>query len=353
MFQMKDISLNLELIKNSFFEDEVKSSRETPVLRSVGSEQDLLKKTGTCPFCNSFDILLDQEEGVFVCTSCGKMCGEFFDQGQEWRNMSNDDNRKFSDPSRIGMPVNEHYKKSALSTVISGYGYDGYRRFQRYNSMEYDERSTLKNFQYIDNSCEDIASEAIKEQAKNYFKRISEDESRRGSIKHSNMAACVFFASQNRNIRQDKNKISESFNIKKKKFTKGCNYYKEVIFEKEPEQYAKMVPVNAFDEIERIGNMINLKENHINLALLIACKAQKLGIVMKNTPISIAVGSISMIANICNLDLDKKELAIKCEISDVTINKSFNLLNGYKDLFIPTKKEFEEFVNNKDQFLSS
>lgn len=351
---MNNISINLDELKRSFSDDEeLNSSRQTPILNSLGSEQDILKKTGTCSFCKSFNVILDQDEGVYVCTSCGKMCGEFFDQGQEWRNMSNDDNRKFSDPSRIGMPVNEHYKKSALCLVISGYGYDGYRRFQRYNSMEYDERSTLKNFQYIDSSSEDIASEAVKEQAKNLFKRISEDESRRGSIKHSNMAACVFFASQNRNIRQDKNKISESFNIKKKKFTKGCNYYKEVIFEKEPEQYARMIPLNSYNEIERIGNMINLKENHINLALMIACKAQKLGIVMKNTPISIAVGSITMIGSICNLDLDKKELASKCEISDVTINKAFNLLNSYKDLFIPTKKEFDEFVKNKDQYLSS
>jgi len=338
--------INLKDILKEFEE----TDKENNVINKP-NEQNLLKKTNFCPFCKHFEIILDYDEGVYLCTQCGRMCDEILDHGQEWRNMSNDDNRKFSDPSRIGMPVNEHYKKSALTTVISGWGYDGYRRFQKYNSMEYDERSTLKNFQYMDSSSDEIAPEAVKEQAKNLFKRISEDVPRRGSIKHSNMAACIFFASKNRDIRQDKDKISENFNIKKNKFTKGCNFYKETMFEKEPEHYAKMRPVNAFDEIIRIGELINLSENYVNMTLYVACMAQKLGIVMKNTPISIAVGSISLLSSVCKLDIDKKEMALKCKISDVTINKSFNLLNNYKDVLLTTKKLYEEFLKNKNQYL--
>lgn len=82
--------------------------------------------------------------------------------------------------------------------------------------MDYDERSLLKNFQYMDNSAEDLVPEAVKEHAKKLYKRISDNENKRGAKKHSNMAACVYFASEGRNCATDIEAISSNFNIKKR-----------------------------------------------------------------------------------------------------------------------------------------
>lgn len=70
----------------------------------------------------------------------------------------------------------------------------------------------------------------------------------------------------------------------------------------------------------------------------------KLGIVIKNTPISIAVGSIFLIASVYELEIDKKEIVDKCDISDVTINKSFSLLMSYRNYLIPTEKLYQRFI---------
>ena len=72
-------------------------------------EQELITKNNFCKHCNTSNILLDTEEGAYICEDCGRKIEEFFDQNQEWRNHFNDDSRKFGDSSRVGLPINEHF----------------------------------------------------------------------------------------------------------------------------------------------------------------------------------------------------------------------------------------------------
>ena len=319
----------------SFFDDEDDEDN--------GDNSKKIKKPSNsiCKFCNKFECII--EEGVYVCTKCGHNNGEILDETQEWRTLSYDDASK-GDPSRVGMPVNEHFAKSALSTTISGWGFYNLRRHQKYTQMDYSERSLLKNFQYIDSSADDTVSEAVKNHAKNLFQKISKDENKRGSKKHSNMAACIFFASQGREIATNKEQLNKQFEINKKKFTKGCNFYREQLFDKEPEYYARMKPVTVDEEIKRIGNLLRFPEIYLKISHYVSYIAQELGIVIKNTPLSIAVGSIFLVSTIYHLDIDKKEILSKCDISDVTINKSLTLLLSYKVYLIPTKKLFDKYI---------
>lgn len=308
--------------------------------------QKILARNNICKFCGEFECIADSEEGKFICTKCARDNGEIIDNNQEWRPISCDDYRRQGDPSRIGMPVNEHFMKASLTSIISGYGYQNFRKIQRYCTMDYDERSLYKNFQFIDTSAEDLCPEAVKDHAKNVYKKISENENKRGKKKQSNMAACVYFASERRGENLlDKEKVSESFLVTKKKFTKGCNFFREQLFQKEPAYYAKMKPVSAEDEIKRITKILNMPEVYRNIVCYVAHMAQELGIVIKNTPISIAVGSIFLVSNIYGLNIEKKDIIDKCEISDVTINKSVSLLMTYKQCLIPTQKLYEKFMD--------
>lgn len=328
----------------------VEVDEEETILKSRRSaEQQLIFFNNTCKFCGKFECVADTEEGAYICAGCGRDNGEIIDLSQEWRAVSCDDLRRQGDPSRVGMPVNEHFKKASLSNMISGFGYQGYRRLQRYSIMDYDERSLLKNFQFIEDSTEDFVPEVVKEHAKNLYATISENENKRGKKKQSNMAACVFFASEGRELATDKEKLSQQFLIPKKKFTKGCNFYREQLFEKEPEFYAKMKPVTAEDEIKRIGQAIGMSEMYKNIACYVSYMAQELGIVIKNTPISIAVGSIFLVSSVYQLEIDKKEISSKFDISDVTINKSLSLLTSFQHLLIPTKKLFDKYMEVKAQ----
>lgn len=329
-------------ILNSFSDEEETVLSEKPVL----SQQKIIKDCNICIFCKKFECIADSEAGAYVCTSCGRVNGEILDSSQEWRPPSFDDPRR-GDQSRVGIPVNEHFIKASLSTSINGWGNQLFRQFHRYNSMDYDERSLLKNFQQIDSSTEDMVPEAVKEHAKNLYKTISTDENKRGAKKNSNMAACVFFASETRNCATNVEEISKQFNIKKKKFTKGCNFYREQLFEKEPAYYAKMRPVTAEDEIKKVCNSLGINEMYANISCYVAHMAQELGIVIKNTPISIAVGAVYLVSVVYKLGFEKKDISEKCDISDVTVNKSFNLLSGYKNYLIPNKVLFDKYMELK------
>ncbi len=329
------------------FQEILKSFEESSETQSY--DKYALPKNDKCIYCGAFECIADHEEGRYICTKCAKSNGEIHDSTQEWRPLSCDDLRRQGDPSRVGMPINEHFMKASLSTLIDGWGYQNYRRFQKYNTMDYDERKLLKNFQFIDTSAEDLCTEVVKEHAKNVYKKISEDENKRGKKKQSNMAACVYFASEGRGNSVDKEKLSESFLVSKKKFTKGCNFYREQLFEKEPEFYAKMKPVSAEDEIKRICNLLNMSEIYRNIVCYISHMAQELGIVIKNTPISIAVGSIFLASNVYQLNIDKKDIVDKCDISDVTINKSLALLTSYKNYLIPTQRLYEKFMELREK----
>lgn len=327
--------------------DDEKVKNESQSKKSV--EQKILLQNNTCKYCKLFTCVADSEEGVYICTNprCGRGNGEILDSSQEWRSPSSDDVRRGGDPSRVGMPINKHFRKASMATFIPGSSYYGYRQRQKFNSMEYGERSLMKNFQQIENSTEDMVSDAVKETAQEFFAKISENEKKRGKKKNSNMAACVLYASESREVPADKEKLCEAFSIPKKKFTKGCNFYREQMFEKEPDYYAKMKPVSAEDEIKRIAKIINFPEVYRNIACYVAYMAQELGIVIKNTPISIAVGSIFLVATVYDIELDRKNISSRFEISDVTINKSLNLLSQWKSYLIPTKRLFDKYMEKK------
>ena len=328
-------------ILNTFYEDDENKQKE-PVIKK--------KNSNYCKFCGEFECVID--EGGYVCSKCGKSNGEILDETQEWRTLTCDDYSR-GDPSRVGMPINEHFLKSSLSTTISGWGgFYNFRRHQKFIQMDYKERSLLKNFQYIDTSADDSVSEAIKNHAKNLFEKISKNENKRGSKKHSNMAACIFYASEGRNITTNKDKLNKQFDINKKKFTKGCNFYREQLFEKEPEYYARMKPVSVIDEVHRIGKLLEYDEIYMNISLYVSYMAQELGIVIKNTPISIAVGSLFLVSTIYQLDVDKNDILDKCDISDVTINKLLTLLLSYKTYLIPTEKLYNKYMELHRPFFS-
>ena len=332
--------LQFQHLLDSFSDESEETSSEVKK-RSV--EQQLLKISNECRFCGKFECMADPDEGVYVCMSCGRLNGEILDSSQEWRSLGYDDPRR-SDPSRVGMPVNEHFKKASLSTSINGYGNQLFRQFHRYNVMDYDERSLLKNFQFMDNSTEDYVPEAVKDHARNLYKRVSENENKRGKKKHSNMTACVFVSSQHRHHSTNVDELCTKFGVIRKKFTKGCNFVREQLYEKEPEFYAKMKPISPEDEVLRIANILGLEEVYRNISLYVAFMVQEQGIMINSTPVSIAVGAVFLVCYIYSLGVEKKDISEKCEISDVTVNKSFNLLLSHKEYLIPTKALYDRFV---------
>jgi transcription initiation factor TFIIIB Brf1 subunit/transcription initiation factor TFIIB len=64
-------------------------------------------------------------------------------------------------------------------------------------------------------------------------------------------------------------------------------------------------------------------------------KIEKMNLMPENTPHSIAAGIVYFIAQICNLNINKRDVKNVSEISEVTINKCYKKLEKIKNDLVP------------------
>ena len=72
-----------------------------------------------------------------------------------------------------------------------------------------------------------------------------------------------------------------------------------------------------------------------------AIQVEKRNIMPENTPHSVAAGIIYFVAQEFNLNINKKDINVVSEISEVTINKCYRKIEKLKDTLIP-----QVFYNN-------
>jgi transcription initiation factor TFIIIB Brf1 subunit/transcription initiation factor TFIIB len=65
-------------------------------------------------------------------------------------------------------------------------------------------------------------------------------------------------------------------------------------------------------------------------------KIEKNSLMLENTPHSIAAGIVYFIAQLCKLNVSKRDVKNVSEISEVTINKCFKKIESMKSELIPT-----------------
>ena len=69
----------------------------------------------------------------------------------------------------------------------------------------------------------------------------------------------------------------------------------------------------------------------------IAMQIQQKNLIPENTPHSIAAGIIFYVSQMCNLNINKKNVNTISEISEVTINKCYKKLESLESNVIPKK----------------
>ena len=89
------------------------------------------------------------------------------------------------------------------------------------------------------------------------------------------------------------------------------------------------------DFIERYCSKLNINQELTKCCKFIALRIQKNNMIPENTPHSIAAGIVYFIAQICKLNISKKDVNKVSEISEVTINKCFKKLEGIQEKLVP------------------
>ena len=71
------------------------------------------------------------------------------------------------------------------------------------------------------------------------------------------------------------------------------------------------------------------------LSKFIATKIEQKAIITDNIPNAIAAGIIYFVSQVCGLNISKKEIHLKCNVSEVTINKCFKKMDSIRNDLIP------------------
>lgn len=296
-------------------------------------QQDLSGRDGRiCLHCNSDNIIL--EEAIYTCKECGSINDRYIDMTAEWRFYGSEDSKSV-DPTRCGLPISQLMPESGLGSIIGRNVKESYemkliRKYHMWNSMSYKERSLYNIFDNITvNAINNGIATSIIEEAKMFYKKVSESKISRGDNRSGLIASSIYMSCKSNKVPRSTKEIAKIFNLKPKTMTKGCKKFQDVM-------NMNMESTCADDFIQRFCSKLNLDNEIRELCRDIVQKADELCIVSENTPPSISAGSIYLCNVVCELGISKKDMATSCELSQVTLSKCFKKLYDHRSmLFSP------------------
>lgn len=311
-------------LKNKFDEPDIESDYEHE------EEPLIIKCEEACMNCNSDQLQVDC--GIVICTQCGAENGIVISTEQDWRYYGQDDNKNTGDPSRCGFAINPLLPDSSQNTIILGKGANyGYKKLHKWGAVEYKEKKLIKIFGTMNqNTYNTGITKSVLDKAEVMYNTIDGINDRRGNVKKGIIAACIFESCKDKGMPRSAKELSAMYDIKSKKMTSGFKQYKEMMFYQDRDYAKSITPTSSRDFILAYGKQLNLPQEAIDMANNIAKIADDIGIILENTPPSVAVGTLCFAIEHYGIDITKKTVAETCKKSEVTIAKTLKKLNDFK-----------------------
>lgn len=281
-------------------------------------------------YCGSRNIVKD--DNLYTCKDCSSIIDRVIECSAEWRYYGNDDSR-YDDPSRCGLPTNVLLPKSSLGSVVGGYIRDNkdmmcVKRLQIWNMMPYDERKLLSIFEcFISNTNNHGIPSKVIHDAKVFYKEASSKKISRGDNNEGLIASCIYYSCLVNKVPRSMKEIANMFKISTVTLTKGNARFQSLI----PINIASSSPK---DFISRFGSQLGMTMDHIKRCVTFTMFLEENEIINDNSPTSTAAGIIAYYAGHNKLDIAKKQIATICSVSDVTITKCMKNINKHKGLVI-------------------
>ena len=311
------------------------------------------KKINECSNCKSKNLTNNNTN--IICKDCGIINSELLDRGLEYNN-----DIKIS---RIGCQTNHFYPLSSMGTKIGGNKYMPIKKILEWNRMVYREHALLQVNNYIEFICDNNnIPKNIRDNAQILYKKINDSKHEngkpvivRGVNRHSLIAACIYYGAELQGLPRDQKEIAEICKLDVTNITKGCKKFREIL---EGDEILKMlIPSDAIKYFLIYSKKIKLEQKYIDICYKLNKNIKKLNIASDHQPPSIAVGSIMLVSDKYNLNLDIKEISKIVKKSIVTIKKTYLKLKNYINILFDDEKVEEEYqkqikyINNIENLL--
>jgi len=321
---MEDFEEYYEYMKNH--EESCSTDSSIPVKRDLN----------VCINCKAPNLYTDVKGGIIVCTSCGTVNdANLVDDSPEW-NFGGEDAMFSKDPSRCGCPINPLLERSSMSTLIGKGGGPRFwlmRKIHQQNSMDYVERARWHVFEYISRVSDHASlSPVVINQAKQYYKDLSEKKLSRGGVRKGLIACCILFACKKCNVARSVKEIAIMCDTDTAKINNATKIFQDII--EVPDENTETT--QATDLISRFTLCLNMtKQEQQRLRKRMAALSNKIdesGILVGKTPTAITSSMIYTLLTKDGLSINKKTLCTEHKLSVVTLNKIVNLIKEHSDV---------------------
>jgi len=324
------------------FDQDIKET--SPLLETPTIETIYEKESGICGLCKA--VLMIMDDGFPTCSNpaCCIIYRDTLDYSPEWRFFGADD-KNSTDPTRCGNPVNPLLVESSFGCKVlcnsnSSYEMKKIRKWTEWQSMPHREKALYDEFQFITIMAQNFGIPKIFiDHAMSIHKDISEQKMFRGLNRDGIKAASIYISCRMNGCPRTAQEIAEIFKLDKTSATKGCsmavNIINNIDRNNDADTQLDLCSSTPSSFIERYCSLLNINQELTLLCKFIAKKIEERDIITDNTPHAISAGIIYFISIICNLNITKYDIYLKCAISEVTINKCYKKLDAIKTELIP------------------
>jgi transcription initiation factor TFIIB len=304
-----------------------------------------------CKSCKKATVCEDVRNGAFVCTDCGVINEEYvMDNHAEWNFNGGDDSSK-KDPSRCGCPINPLLAKSSMSTMIKSNKHHFMKRLHNQMSMDYVERSRYHVFEAITKMAGEVGhlSPAIIDQAKCYYKTLSERKLSRGVIRKGLIACCIMYACKTLNVPRSVKEIAIITKVSVPTLNKTTKIFMktmgDILQSTEGGMDTLLESTDSKHLINRYCNVLHIGEKKKEMLLIrnvkrIDDELKREGVLDCKTPTAIITGIIVYLSKELDITMSKTNISSVFGVSIVTINKIVKMISEFYD-----RSEITEFAN--------
>lgn len=279
-----------------------------------------------CPACNKPSLVIDENTGEKVCSTCGVVISENRESGgPEWRTFANDGGSK----SRVGSGTSITIHDMGLSTMISPVNIDAtgkplsstmkksIDRLRTWNSRSQVNSSSDKNLRQALSEMGKLKdklslTDAVIEKAAYTYRKANEKKLVKGRSVNGLVAACIYAACRDAETPRTLDDVADGINVRRKDVARCYR----LIFRELDLKVPIADPVNG---VARIASEAGLGEKTKRKAIALLNKAKKIGMAAGKDPMGLAAAALYLACITDGGNTTQRNISDASGVTEVTI----------------------------------
>jgi len=345
----------MELNDNSNFDNI--SNEELELLDEIYEDENNNIITELCCIdCNNFNLLTDTNNGYIMCSLCNSIISRIIDTSVSFIDNNSGNNKNIQGT----ILVNKQLPETSTLNLSKGNYSKNIQRLIRWTAVRYIENKRRQFYEYIQKICIKYNfSKMVEETTKIIYNQVydTKNDGIKNSIfrgdNYKSLIANFFLISckHNRVVITAKS-VSSMFDIKKTDMKRGYKRYKEL--SKEKNFNLNTIPFTTEEFLIDYFEKLNISERILEYAKHISRNVIKIKIAKSHNPESVAIGILFLVLTIKKVNIPKKIISKKFNVSQVTISKTFKKIKPFSNILLKNKlcdileKKITDYEENLD-----